>query len=59
MGTIKEGDYKYILIVNRRNNNKENMRIRNAILISDLLKIITMVELARLQINEVIIILYY
>jgi hypothetical protein len=35
------------------------MRIRNAILISDLLKIITMVELARLQINEVIIILYY
>jgi hypothetical protein len=52
-------DCKYILMANRVNNNKENMGISNAILVNDLLKILIMVELTVLQINEVIIIFNY
>jgi hypothetical protein len=39
-------DYKYILMANGVNNNNKNMGISNAILVSDLLKILTMVEIA-------------
>lgn len=46
-------------MANRVNNNKENMGISNAILVNDLLKILIMVELTVLQINEVIIIFDY
>ena len=46
-------------MANRVNNNKGNMGISNAILVNDLLKILIMVELTVLQINEVIIIFDY
>lgn len=50
-------DKKNILFMaNWINNDKNNMRINNAILVSDLLKILTLVDFMGLQINKIIII---